>query len=63
LLEAMDVCGKIGGIAFVHFNERDVVRHNLVQQIIKAYEEFDATQAARSAQPATSENGRQESGK
>src|SRR5713101_6864560 len=63
LLEAVDVCGKIGGIAFVHFNERDVVRHNLVQQIIKAYEEFDATQAARSGQPATSENGRQESGK
>ncbi len=63
LLEAMDVCGKIGGIAFVHFNERDVVRHNLVQQVIKAYEEFDATQAARSGQPATSENGRQESGK
>jgi len=42
LVEAMDVCGKIAEIAFVHFNERDVVRHNLVQQIIKAYETFEA---------------------
>jgi phosphate starvation-inducible PhoH-like protein len=40
LVEAIDVVGKIGGIAFVYFNERDVVRHNLVQQIIKAYDEF-----------------------
>jgi phosphate starvation-inducible PhoH-like protein len=40
LIEAIDVVGKIEGIAFVYFNERDVVRHNLVQQIIKAYDEF-----------------------
>jgi len=50
LIEAIDVVGKIEGIAFVYFNERDVVRHNLVQQIIKAYDEFAATpQAARRA--------------
>jgi phosphate starvation-inducible PhoH-like protein len=54
LIEAMDVVGKIEGIAFVHFNERDVVRHNLVQQIIKAYDEFDASQHAHRA--AASEN-------
>jgi phosphate starvation-inducible PhoH-like protein len=41
LVEAMEVCGRIPEIAFVHFNERDVVRHNLVQQIIKAYETFE----------------------
>jgi phosphate starvation-inducible PhoH-like protein len=40
LVEALDVVGKIEGIAFVHFDERDVVRHTLVQQIIKAYDEF-----------------------
>src|SRR5215469_13647169 len=40
LVEAIDVVGKIEGIAFVYFTERDVVRHNLVQQIIKAYDEF-----------------------
>jgi phosphate starvation-inducible PhoH-like protein len=49
LVEAVDVCGKIEGIAVVQFNERDVVRHNLVQQIIRAYEEFDVHQAARNA--------------
>jgi phosphate starvation-inducible protein PhoH and related proteins len=47
------VVGKIEGIAFVYFNERDVVRHNLVQQIIKAYDEF-AGSPARSV-PAASE--------
>ncbi len=40
LVEAMDVVGKIEGIAFVHFDKRDVVRHHLVQQIIQAYDEF-----------------------
>ena len=40
LVEAMKVVGGIDGIAFVHFDERDVVRHKLVQQIVKAYEKF-----------------------
>jgi phosphate starvation-inducible PhoH-like protein len=62
LVEAVDVCGKIGGIAFAHFNERDVVRHNLVQQIIKAYEEFDSAQASRPV-AASPGNGRPEAGK
>ena len=35
----IEVVGDIEGISFVYFDERDVVRHNLVQQIIKAYEE------------------------
>jgi phosphate starvation-inducible PhoH-like protein len=47
LVEALEVVDKIEGIGFVHFNERDVVRHNLVQQIIRAYEEFEAGHAAR----------------
>jgi phosphate starvation-inducible PhoH-like protein len=38
LVEALKVVGSIEGISFVHFDERDVVRHKLVQQIIKAYE-------------------------
>ena len=49
LVEAVEVVGKIEGIVFLYFNERDVVRHNLVQQIIKAYEGFEAAQAARQA--------------
>ncbi len=63
LIEAIDVVGKIEGIAFVHFNERDVVRHNLVQQIIKAYDEFDSSQASRAAPQGSSENGKTNSAK
>jgi phosphate starvation-inducible protein PhoH and related proteins len=40
LTEAMKVVGKVEGIAFVHFDDRDVVRHALVQQIVKAYEAY-----------------------
>ena len=40
LTEAMKVVGKIEGIAFVHFDDKDVVRHALVQQIVKAYEAY-----------------------
>jgi phosphate starvation-inducible PhoH-like protein len=47
LVEAMEICGKIPGISVVQFGEKDVVRHNLVQQIIRAYEEFDATHPQR----------------
>ena len=46
LIEAIEVVGRIEAIAFVHFNERDVVRHNLVQQIIKAYDERGPQSAA-----------------
>jgi phosphate starvation-inducible PhoH-like protein len=60
LIEAIEVVGKINGIALVYFDERDVVRHNLVQRIIKAYDEYEASQPARSAAPR--ENGRRDSG-
>jgi len=42
LVEALEIVSKIEGIGTVTFNERDVVRHNLVQRIIRAYEEFEA---------------------
>ena len=48
LIEAVDVVAKVPGISFVYFNERDVVRHNLVQRIIRAYEEYDQMRAAKS---------------
>jgi phosphate starvation-inducible PhoH-like protein len=38
LVEAMKVVGNVEGIAFVRFDDKDVVRHHLVQQIVKAYE-------------------------
>ena len=40
LVEAMKVVSQIEGISFVYFDDRDVVRHKLVQQIVKAYESF-----------------------
>ena len=43
LVEAMKVVGAIDGIEFVQFDDRDVVRHKLVQQIVKAYEAFSNT--------------------
>src|SRR5437762_6978553 len=39
LLEAMEVLKTVDGLAFVHFDETDVVRHHLVQRIVRAYDE------------------------
>jgi len=39
LLEAIDVLKYVQGLSFVYFDEGDVVRHHLVQRIIRAYDE------------------------
>jgi len=39
LIEAERILSNIQGIEFVYFTDKDVVRHKLVQMIIKAYEE------------------------
>jgi phosphate starvation-inducible PhoH-like protein len=53
LLEARELLSHIPGIAFCYFTEVDVVRHPLVQQIIKAYDRRDAERdAIRAAQKA-----------
>ncbi len=36
----MKVVGNIEGIEFIRFDDKDVVRHQLVQQIVKAYESY-----------------------
>jgi phosphate starvation-inducible PhoH-like protein len=46
LIEAIKVVGDIEGISFIHFDERDVVRHRLVQQIVRAYEQFSSGNTA-----------------
>src|SRR5438445_783841 len=51
LVEAMKVVGAIDGISFVYFDDRDVVRHKLVQQIVKAYEAFSNGGLARPSTP------------
>jgi phosphate starvation-inducible protein PhoH and related proteins len=40
LIEAVDILAGVNGLAFVHFDESDVVRHHLVQRIIRAYDEY-----------------------
>jgi phosphate starvation-inducible PhoH-like protein len=43
LVEAKDILKGIPGIRFVFFSKKDVVRHQLVQDIIKAYEDLEQT--------------------
>jgi phosphate starvation-inducible protein PhoH and related proteins len=45
LVDAMKVLAGIPGISFVYFDQRDVVRHKLVQAVIRAYEAQTASQA------------------
>ena len=47
LVQAMEVVGKIDGISFVYFDERDVVRHKLVQAIVKAYDAYGSGPSTR----------------
>ncbi|MCU0538275.1 MAG: PhoH family protein [Desulfobacterales bacterium] len=42
LIETKNILQGIAGIRFVYFSKQDVVRHKLVQEIIRAYEELDA---------------------
>src|SRR5579875_3572815 len=46
LLNAMEVLPGVEGISFIHFDERDVVRHSLVQRIVKAYDRYNEMTAA-----------------
>src|SRR5205085_5323071 len=42
LLEAVDILKHVEGLTFAYFDETDVVRHHLVQRIIRAYDEHKA---------------------
>jgi phosphate starvation-inducible PhoH-like protein len=41
LVEVIDVLRGVEGISFVQFDDRDVVRHTLVQRIVRAYEKYN----------------------
>lgn len=41
LIETIEILAKIEGLKFVYFTDKDVIRHRLVQDIIKAYERAD----------------------
>ena len=48
LIDATEVLRGVEGISFVQFDDKDVVRHTLVQRIVKAYERYnEAIGAAR----------------
>ncbi len=38
LIETVDILTEVEGLKFVYFTDKDVIRHRLVQDIIKAYE-------------------------
>ena len=46
LVEVMRIVQRVEGIAFTRFDDRDVVRHPLVQKIILAYEVFTGDKGA-----------------
>jgi len=50
LIECKNILQDIEGIKFVFFSKTDVVRHRLVQSIIKAYEELEEKKQARKNQ-------------
>jgi phosphate starvation-inducible PhoH-like protein len=41
LKDALEILPKIKGVDIIHFNEEDVVRHDLVTRIVKAYNKRD----------------------
>jgi phosphate starvation-inducible protein PhoH and related proteins len=45
LVEALKIVREIDGIGIIYFDEKDVVRHKLVQQIVKAYDAYSAPRA------------------
>jgi phosphate starvation-inducible PhoH-like protein len=44
LIDAINVLDGVEGIHFCHFEDTDVVRHALVQRIVRAYESVKPTQ-------------------
>jgi phosphate starvation-inducible PhoH-like protein len=47
LLQAIDILKRVEGLAFVYFDESDVVRHHLVQRIIRAYDQHKVREDAQ----------------
>ena len=61
LVQAMKILDGVNGIGRVEFTKKDIVRHQLVQRIVEAYERFDkereeAEKAERAAQKEAADN-------
>ena len=42
LIETVEILTDVEGLKFVYFTDKDVIRHRLVQDIIKAYERAES---------------------
>jgi phosphate starvation-inducible PhoH-like protein len=42
LNQVREVLPEVQGVSFVYFSDQDVVRHELVQRIIQAYQQHEA---------------------
>jgi phosphate starvation-inducible protein PhoH and related proteins len=58
LLEAMDILRNVEGLSFNFFTEEDVVRHHLVQRIVRAYDERSRNQQMSLELPPEAAEGR-----
>ena len=47
LVEVTRIVERIDGVAFIRFDDRDVVRHQLVQKIVRAYEAYEGYDGGR----------------
>ncbi|MFL6197317.1 MAG: PhoH family protein, partial [Thermoanaerobaculia bacterium] len=50
LREAQEVLSGVEGIKFFYFDQKDVVRHPLVQKVVNAYDIFDRRKSEREAE-------------
>src|SRR6478752_4747114 len=58
LLEAADVLKNVEGLAFAYFDDSDVVRHHLVQRIIRAYDEHKTRAEGEATSAHSHSNGK-----
>jgi phosphate starvation-inducible protein PhoH and related proteins len=58
LLEAAEVLKHVEGLAFAYFDDSDVVRHHLVQRIIRAYDEHKTRLEGEVCAPDSHSNGK-----
>jgi phosphate starvation-inducible PhoH-like protein len=47
LVEIQKILQSVSDLSFVYLDERDVVRHHLVREIIRAFDEHEKTQPPR----------------
>jgi phosphate starvation-inducible PhoH-like protein len=51
LVEVQAILTEVEGLSFIYLNEKDVIRHELVQRIIKAYERYESRGQVKARPP------------